>query len=116
MWRTVLLIAALVPPASDEVVTHCRERADIRASFAAARDQGFEEEGIKNQLVVSAQSRNLDTDPDNDVSVADVKEIFADIEWAFENKFTPAATFDINYEACKRAQRQYVDDDKGDKR
>lgn len=116
MWKTLVLLAVLVPSANDETLTYCHERADVRSNFAAARIQGYAEDGLKSHLVATVRQRNLDEDPDNDITLDDLKLVLEDVSWAFAHRFTPAATFDVVYEDCKRSLMQYVEDgDEGGK-
>lgn len=82
----------------------------MRASFAEARDQGADRRELKKHLIDMANEKNIDEDPENDISTSQLKTMISDLTWAYDHPdLTPSQTFDVVYEACKEERKTVVE-------
>ena len=112
-----LVVAATtyVPSASEEVILFCLERANLRSRFSLAlsdvkgAERSERRDLINLQLQQSARNRNLDGNPDNDISDDEIRLALMDLDWAYENpRWTGAQVFDINFQRCLQANKEKV--------
>lgn len=109
MIALVLSLIAPLPSVDDSTIYLCHMRAEIRASFAEARDQGADRRDLRKYLIDIANDKNIDEDPENDVPISQLKTVIDDLNWAYDHPdLTPSQAFDAVYEACKEENKTVV--------